>query len=32
MNLVRSQPLSAAEVDELYAFLREQRRVPKPAA
>src|SRR5262245_41146187 len=26
MNLVRSQPLTAAEVDELTAFLREQRR------
>ncbi len=26
MNLVRSQPLSAAEVEELYAFLRERRR------
>lgn len=26
MNLVRSQPLSAAEVDELYDFLRERRR------
>jgi predicted transcriptional regulator len=26
MNLVRSQPLSAAEVEELYSFLREQRR------
>ena len=31
MNLVRSQPLSVAEVDELYAFLREQRRVSKSA-
>jgi predicted transcriptional regulator len=30
MNLVRSQPLSAAEVEELYAFLRERRRA-KPA-
>ena len=29
MNLVRSQPMSAAEVDELYAFLRDQRRVLK---
>jgi predicted transcriptional regulator len=27
MNLVRSQPLSAAEVEELTAFLRDQRRV-----
>src|SRR5271157_2281908 len=26
MTLVRSQPLSAAEVEELYAFLRERRR------
>ena len=26
MNLVRSQPLSAAEVEELTAFLRDQRR------
>ena len=26
MNLVRSQPLSTAEIDELYAFLGEQRR------
>jgi BlaI family transcriptional regulator, penicillinase repressor len=26
MNLVRSQPLSAAEVEELYTFLRERRR------
>jgi BlaI family transcriptional regulator, penicillinase repressor len=26
MNLVRSRPLSAAEVEELTAFLREQRR------
>jgi predicted transcriptional regulator len=26
MNLVRSQPLTAAEVEELAAFLREQRR------
>jgi BlaI family penicillinase repressor len=30
MNLVRSQPLSAAEVEELYAFLRERRRA-KPS-
>jgi BlaI family transcriptional regulator, penicillinase repressor len=29
MNLVRSQPLSAAEVDELSAFLKEQRRRSK---
>ena len=29
MNLVRSQPLSAAEVEELYVFLREQRRESK---
>jgi BlaI family penicillinase repressor len=29
MNLVRSQPLSAAEVDELYAFLRERRRTKR---
>jgi BlaI family transcriptional regulator, penicillinase repressor len=29
MNLVRSQPLSAAEVEELYVFLREQRRRSK---
>jgi BlaI family transcriptional regulator, penicillinase repressor len=26
MNLFRSQPLSAAEVEQLYTFLREQRR------
>lgn len=26
MNLVRSQPLSTAEIDELYAFLDQQRR------
>jgi BlaI family transcriptional regulator, penicillinase repressor len=26
MNLVQSQPLSAAEVEELYVFVREQRR------
>jgi hypothetical protein len=31
MNLIRSQPLSAAEVEELYVFLREQRRGLKPA-
>jgi len=30
MNLVRSQPLSAAEVEQLYVFLREQRRRSKP--
>jgi BlaI family transcriptional regulator, penicillinase repressor len=30
MNLVRSQPLSAADVEELYVFLREQRRRSKP--
>jgi BlaI family transcriptional regulator, penicillinase repressor len=29
MNLVRSQPLSAAEVEELYAFLRERRRTKR---
>jgi BlaI family penicillinase repressor len=29
MNLVRSQPLSAADVEQLYIFLREQRRVSK---
>jgi BlaI family transcriptional regulator, penicillinase repressor len=29
MNLVRSQPLSVAEVDELYAFLRERRRTKR---
>jgi BlaI family transcriptional regulator, penicillinase repressor len=29
MNLVRSQPLSAAEVEQLYVFLREQRRASK---
>ncbi|HEV3166141.1 MAG TPA: BlaI/MecI/CopY family transcriptional regulator [Isosphaeraceae bacterium] len=32
MNLVKSQPLSAAEIDELYAFLRERRRRQKPSA
>ena len=26
MNLVRSEPLSAAEIEELYTFVREQRR------
>jgi BlaI family transcriptional regulator, penicillinase repressor len=31
MNLVRSQPLSVAEVEELYVFLREQRRGRKPS-
>ena len=30
MNLVRSQPLSAAEVEELYAGLREHKRRLKP--
>jgi predicted transcriptional regulator len=30
MNLVRAQPLSAAEIDELYAFLKEQRRMKPP--
>ncbi|MEJ7638942.1 MAG: BlaI/MecI/CopY family transcriptional regulator [Singulisphaera sp.] len=30
MNLIRSQPLSAAEIEELYAFLRERRRT-KPS-
>jgi len=30
MNLVRSQPLSAAEVEELYALLRERRRAKPP--
>ena len=30
MNLVRSQPLSAAEVEQLYSFLQEQRRRLKP--
>jgi predicted transcriptional regulator len=30
MNLVRSRPLSAAEVEELYAFLRERRRAKCP--
>jgi predicted transcriptional regulator len=29
MNLVRSQPLPAAEIEQLYEFLREQRRGPK---
>lgn len=29
MNLVRSRPLSAAEVEELSAFLREQRRLSR---
>ncbi|MHC5540342.1 BlaI/MecI/CopY family transcriptional regulator [Singulisphaera rosea] len=28
MNLVRSQPLSSAEIEELYTFLRERRRKP----
>jgi predicted transcriptional regulator len=31
MNLVRSQPLTAPEVEELYSFLREQRRRTKPS-
>ena len=30
MNLVRSQPLTPSEVEELSAFLREQRRRSKP--
>jgi BlaI family transcriptional regulator, penicillinase repressor len=30
MNLVRSQPLSAAEVEQLSTFLRKQRRRLKP--
>jgi BlaI family penicillinase repressor len=30
MNLVRSQPLSEVEVEQLYSFLRERRRQPKP--
>src|SRR6516225_10784473 len=30
MNLIRSQPLSAAAVEHLYTFLREQRRRLKP--
>ncbi len=30
MNLVRSRPLSADEVEQLYVFLREQRK-PKPS-
>ncbi len=29
MNLVRSQPLSAAEIEELYAVLRERRAKPQ---
>ena len=32
MNLFRSQPLSAAEVEQMYAFLREQRRRLKPGS
>ena len=32
MNLFRSQPLSAAEVEQLYTFLREQRRRLKPGS
>jgi BlaI family penicillinase repressor len=30
MNLVRTQPFSAAEVEELYVYLREHRRRSKP--
>ncbi len=30
MTLVRAQPLAAAEVEELYAFLRKQRRSNPP--
>src|SRR5579864_4404584 len=30
MTLVRSQPLSAAEAEELYAFLRKRRRANPP--
>ena len=30
MNLVRSRPLSADEVEELYVFLREQRKSKSP--
>jgi BlaI family penicillinase repressor len=30
MNLVQSQPLSEVEVEQLYSFLRERRRQPKP--
>jgi BlaI family transcriptional regulator, penicillinase repressor len=30
MNLVRSQPLSAVEVEQLYSFLQEQPRRLKP--
>jgi BlaI family penicillinase repressor len=32
MNLVRSQPLSAAEIEHLSSFLREQRRRLKPGS
>ena len=32
MNLFRSQPLSAAEVEQLSTFLREQRRRLKPGS
>jgi predicted transcriptional regulator len=32
MNLVRSQPLSETDVEQLYVFLREQRRRSKPSA
>ena len=30
MNLIRSRPLSAAEIEQLYTFLREQRHRLKP--
>jgi BlaI family transcriptional regulator, penicillinase repressor len=30
MNLIRSQPLSVADVEELYTFLRHERRRLKP--
>jgi predicted transcriptional regulator len=30
MNLVRSEPLTAAEVEELYGWLRERRRKSRP--
>ncbi len=29
MNLVRSQPLSESDVEQLYVFIREQRRRSK---
>lgn len=32
MNLVRSQPLSADEVEQLYTFLREERQRLKPGS